>query len=353
MYQKKHFWVFICLTAFLQIVTLFPRVVETVYSQGIYPLFLKLMYPIVSRVSFSLAGIVMIVFALFLLTVFIKAIWTRKVRWLSIINGCLFVYVSFMLAWGLHYHRMPLNQVLDFDLVDANHENIVDVTQAIIEQAKSVRSRLQEDDSGVFQMGMSPQALFLEGEKGWNFFRENHPRFNVPVMRGKPVLFSNLMVMTRITGIYFPFTTEPNVNTAIPDLLMPATLLHEQAHYMGIAHEDQANFMSYLVGLAHPNPIFSYSVHVLALFYLMDTIKTIDYPQFLDLEAQYSDAMRRDIEHYHQFWLSVPRTFSSLSNTINDVYLKINRQSEGIQSYRMMVVWLVSYHRVYPVSRLT
>ena len=37
----------------------------------------------------------------------------------------------------------------------------------------------------------------------------------------KPILNSNLLCYTGITGIYSPFTGEANVNTGVPDIYIP------------------------------------------------------------------------------------------------------------------------------------
>ncbi len=48
------------------------------------------------------------------------------------------------------------------------------------------------------------------------------------------------------TGYYNPFTGEAQVNTTVPQFLLPNIALHEMGHQIGYAKEDEANFSAYL-----------------------------------------------------------------------------------------------------------
>ena len=49
-------------------------------------------------------------------------------------------------------------------------------------------------------------------------------------MRAKPVGMKNLLSVIDTSGIFCPFTYEPNINVQMPDLYIPATIAHEYAH---------------------------------------------------------------------------------------------------------------------------
>jgi hypothetical protein len=64
--------------------------------------------------------------------------------------------------------------------------------------------------------------------------------------RPKPALSSPVLSWLGITGIYSPFTAEPNVNMNVPDPDLPFTASHELAHARGFAREDEANYLGSL-----------------------------------------------------------------------------------------------------------
>src|ERR1043166_6917252 len=51
----------------------------------------------------------------------------------------------------------------------------------------------------------------------------------------KPVYFSGLMSRFGVSGVYSPFTGEPNYNTLQPDCDLPFAVAHEMAHQRGYA----------------------------------------------------------------------------------------------------------------------
>lgn len=62
------------------------------------------------------------------------------------------------------------------------------------------------------------------------------------VNRGKPVKLSHWWSYTQITGMYFPFFAEGNINVDQPDCDIPVTAAHELAHTRGFAGRTNAIF---------------------------------------------------------------------------------------------------------------
>jgi hypothetical protein len=331
--------------SFFTLLTRFPLWIETFYSQTFYPIYLTATVSIFGWIPFSVAGILIGLALLWLICWIIKKLKDKKIHVIPILNSILFMYLFFMISWGFNYHRMPVDHLLDIKMTEVSHQDIVELTELMIIKANLIREPLSEDQNGVFSIEISKEDLLKEGKKGWNELGKTYPQFNLPIMDGKPVLFSKTMLLTRITGMYFPFTSEPNVNIATPDLLIPATLLHETAHQLGIAPEDQANFMAYLAGTYHPDPSFHYSVLILSIMHMMNAVLIESVDDHEMLYRMLSDKIVMDLNHYKAFWQQVPNLFSNVSHKINDLYLKLNNQKEGTKSYQMMVVWLVSYHR--------
>ena len=87
--------------------------------------------------------------------------------------------------------------------------------------------------------------------KGYEAISEVYPVLSITPRNAKGVIASHLWSYTWITGMYFPFYVEANVNTDAPQMSLPNTILHELAHTIGIAREDEANFAAFIAGIHH------------------------------------------------------------------------------------------------------
>ena len=68
-----------------------------------------------------------------------------------------------------------------------------------------------------------------------------------------------------IKGYYNPFTNEANVNSRIPEILIPVTVYHELAHKKGFASESDANFIGFLNAYNNYDIDIQYSANFFAL----------------------------------------------------------------------------------------
>ena len=167
----------------------------------------------------------------------------------------------------------------------------------------------------------------------------------------KYILSSNLMCYTGITGIYFPFTGEANVNVGVPDLYIPSTTLHEMAHQRGYASEDEANFIAYLASINHPHIDFKYSGYILALNHTANAIYKADYEVYAELSKNISEGVLNDLRNNSEFWDKYEGKIDEISNDINNTYLKANGVSEGVKSYGKMVDLLLTYYKLYTFKK--
>ena len=55
------------------------------------------------------------------------------------------------------------------------------------------------------------------------------------------------MTYTHISGIYTFYTGESNININYPDFVVASSATHEMAHQRGVARENEANFVSFVV----------------------------------------------------------------------------------------------------------
>jgi len=252
------------------------------------------------------------------------------------------VYVVFMLVWGLNYSRQPLAVSLDLKVRPYGPGELYALSEHLLHQANTLRLDQLTDREGVMRTASTRQELFKRTALGYVPLKSSHPIFDGDWGPPKPLLSSGPMLYTGITGIFMPFTGEANVNVRVPDLLLPATALHEKAHQMGIAREDEANYMAYVAAMNHPDSDFQYSGTVLALIHVTNALYRENPAAYRELREDYSEGLSRDLAAYRAFWKSYEGEVNEGADRINDAYLKSNRQEEGVKSYGRMVDLLLA-----------
>lgn len=262
----------------------------------------------------------------------------RILQYLSVL------YVAFMLLWGFNYNRISISEIMGFEVTSYSTEELAELTESLIASANTLRIHQLEDSEGVMVSAGTYKEIFARAHEGYDALGKSVKALSGPYGRPKPVFASELMLYTGITGVYFPYTAEANVNVAVPDLLLPATTLHEMAHQRGIAPEDEANFVAYLTALKHPDKDFNYSGTVLALIHTMNALYAQDPELAMTLRKTYSEGLDRDMAYYSRFWKAYEGQTNEIADQVNDTYLKASGETEGVKSYGRMVDLLLGYY---------
>ena len=161
----------------------------------------------------------------------------------------------------------------------------------------------------------------------------------------KPVMLSELMCYTGISGIYFPFTAEANININVPYPSLPSTITHEMAHQRGYAKEDEANFIAYLASISNPYVEFKYSGTLLALIHSINALYKEDMESFEKLKSNFSQGLSRDLDYINSFWEKYEGPIEKASTELNNAYLRANNQKDGVKSYGRVVDLLIAFYK--------
>ena len=277
---------------------------------------------------------------------------------LNILSILSISYFLFIVLWGLNYNRVPLQTTLinnynlgfNKDISTFKHDSgdLANLYKFLINKANETRKSVLEDDKGVMKANSDYKGIIDRAQLGYDNIDDILPQVSGNYAKPKYVLSSNLMCYSGITGIYFPFTGEANVNVAIPDIYIPSTTLHEMAHQRGFASEDEANFLGYLASINHPDIDFNYSGYILALNHTANALYKVDYDTYVTITKTISDDVRRDLINNNQFWDKYEGKVDEISNEFNNSYLKANGVKEGTASYGKMVDLLLTYYSLYP-----
>lgn len=348
-----------------------PNIVERYYSQVINKVIVQVLSKISGIFQFSLYEITIyiIVISVFLFlcstvfTVFnkkknLKAFLKNSI--LNILSIVSIVYFLFVVLWGINYNRIPLETTLinKYNLenstsIKSKQHSVKELTKLykfLVAKANEARRHTLQDKDGVVKSNTDYKGIINRAQLGYDNILDILPSVSGSYSKAKYVISSNLMCYTGITGIYFPFTGEANVNIAIPDLYIPCTVEHEMAHQRGFASEDEANFIAYITSIKHADIDFNYSGYILALNYTASALSKADYDAYVEISAGISDSVRRDLKNESEFWKKYEGKIDKISNEFNDSYLKANGIVEGTQSYGKMVDLLLTYYELYPYN---
>lgn len=266
----------------------------------------------------------------------------------EILTVAALLYSAFVLLWGLNYNNPPLHERLGLIREPRPAQELAQLGRHLAQRANLSREDVLENADGTFKFPADYRDVFQRAPLGFHLAAEEFyflgGRFGLP----KPILASNLLTHTFITGIYSPFTGEANVNTHVPPATLIFTTMHEIAHQRGIAREDEANFIAFLTSIRHPDPDFRYAGYLNALNYVRRALATTAPPYLEEINSLLSDGVRRDINAGSAFWNQYRGRAQEVASRMNDNYLRFNGVREGVLSYGLVVDLLLAYYEAGP-----
>lgn len=336
----------------------FPKIIDKFYSNGFNKFIRENLNKTTSILPFSLCELLILVFLIFLVVQFIRFIKSLFSRDLENKNTfkifknttiTLFVlYSLFLILWGFNYNKSNILDNLKDDNTYSNYSNLelINLCEKLIEDANYLRKNLNEDDNKVFKSNKTLTQLSLDLKKGYKNISSEFPFLDGFYGNPKKAISSKLMSYMGISGFYFPYTGEININMNNSDFMLPSTLAHEIAHQKGIAKEDEANFLAYLVCINHPEDEIKYSGTMLALIHSMNTLYERDNESYKKLVDKYSLEVSTDLKSHYELWASYSGPLDTLFTKYNNLFLASNGQKQGVESYANMVDLIINYDKI-------
>ena len=166
-------------------------------------------------------------------------------------------------------------------------------------------------------------------------------KLNAPV---KQIMLSEYMTYTHISGVYTFFTGEANLNTNYPYFVNVYTTAHEMAHQRGIARENEANFLAYLVCIGSDDPYMQYAGYLNMYEYLASPLYSASPSLYSKTVEKVDQRVRYDLFCYSEFFDKYrDNAAAEVSDAVNNTYLVL-QGTEGSKSYGMVVDLAVAYH---------
>lgn len=329
--------------------------IESIYSKNI---FRKISYltGLVSRhLPFSLAGIILwglstvaalsilaLPILLFVLPQRLKLLET----YLRVVATLLaLILLVFTLTCAPNYYRFTFAQQSGLVIRDSSVSELEALCEELIERTNIARLLVNDIDMPFSELSQKTFEAF-------NMLKDDYPFMGKALGPPKPMLFPEILSIFNLTGFYFPYTAEANINVHMPQTEMAFTACHELAHTNGFMREDEANFIGYLACLKSPDFKLQYSGLYVALMQSMNALYRADSQRYFSLRKKFSPAVSNDLIQIQKYWVRYFNTpASEASNVINDTYLKANNLADGTQSYgRMVDLLLAQYRQAHGIS---
>lgn len=324
-----------------------------IFNRSVSPIGRFLLAKLTGWIPFSLAEMLLLLAPVILITVIVIGAKhhcaTARQMWIYV--ACIFsvvcmVFNLFVWNFAPGYNARPLDEKLDLERKPVSAEELAATADILLEELKKLEGDilfLETGDSRMpysyFQMNRHLMNAYDKACQKYDFIDDFHSKV-------KPVMLSEPMSYTHITGVYTFFTGEANINVNFPDYTVPYTAAHELAHQRGIAREDEANFVAFLVCMESDDVYIRYS-GVLNLYeYVVSALYSANYELYKENYLKQPKTIIAERVAYSKFFDKYrENTVADISEATNNAYLQSQGAPQGTRSYGMVVDLAVAYYR--------
>lgn len=356
--KDKRNWFFLCWPiafGFYFLAKNSREAAENVFAKGIFKVYSGIMSRLSGIIPFSLAEVLLILFALFILFMIILTIirlirkkerlirLSRAFRDIVLMVGIVFMW--FMLGGGTNYYRYDFAEYCGMKVEKYTVDDLTGLCLELVENTNEARRALNIPEGEHFVSAMTNRERAKEAKKAMEKLSEQYEVLQGYYPEPKSVFFSRAMSEFNITGVYFPWTCEANVNVDVPDYSRGSTLCHELVHLKGFMREEEAGYVGYLACVNSDCPELRFSGYMNALIHATNQLYDADRERYYRVAANYDDGIWEDFMASNEYWKQFEDTvFSEAGENINNAYLKANNVEDGTKSYGRMVDLLLAEH---------
>lgn len=330
---------------FVQAISNSPEFIERYYSNGVYIFISRFFRFIFGWIPFSFGDILYIVFGFIILRAIVISIKKRKINLVKILAITSIVYFCFHLFWGFNYYRQPLHKTVGITELDYSTEELNDFTHQLIGKLNHLQIIITLNDTLKVKIPLSKNDIYNKVENGYAKLSENYPQFTYKTKSTKHSIISLPLTYMGFSGYLNPFTGEAQVNSLMPKANYPSTSCHEVAHQLGYAAENEANFIGFLSAISNDDIYFQYSGYYMALRYALNDLYMHDKDKYQIAIESVNEGILKNMKESHEFWQSYQNPFEIYFKRIFNLFLKANKQPEGIKSYNRMIGMLINYNK--------
>lgn len=304
-------------------------------------------------IPFSIAELLIFLLPLLLLSLIGYAIHCKTKTWRSVliytvtlISVVSLLFTIFVFAYGIGYYVPPLDEQLGLDSRPVSALELKETALWLIEELERFEGSFLQYSNGASVMPYTFSEMNDKLMESYQKICDAYPFVQPLNSQIKPVMASIAMSHTHFTGVYTFFTGEANLNVDFPDYTLPFTAAHEFAHQRGIARENEANFMAFLVCAGSDDPYLQYSGYLNLYEYVASALYSADRTLYSETYSHVPEYAKCEMRAYSAFYEKYRESeVAEIGNSINNAFLQANGNKDGTKSYGMVVDLAVAYYR--------
>lgn len=307
------------------------------YTRHIYPGLVGIIGRIFGIFPFSVVEIglyLLILGCVVYIVCFFREPWRIGARLVWLIGALLFVYV---INCGINYYAPSFASQAGLRPGAYTEEELERLCRYLTEMVN------QSATEETYRDGR--QSWKEEGVRAMQALGERYPALAGFYPQPKEVAVSWILSVQQLSGIYSPFTIEANYNGNMEDYNVPLTICHELSHLKGFMREDEANFIGYLACVGSERQAFRYSGYLMGWVYAGNALARVNRETYRQLYGGLCPQAQQDLKENNAFWDRYEGKVAEAANQMNDTYLKIHEQADGVRSYGRMVDLMLEYYR--------
>ena len=349
---SKIFFAICALSAVFYVIFIFSKGFADFFNRYISSIIRAVLAYATSWIPFSLAEFLLILSPVIIVAVIYVGAKKYSSCWRdvfvycgSLLSALALVLSLFVMGFAPAYRGTTLDEKLGIERRDVSSEELY-LTAEILS------SKIDEEYTSIYYNGITDFSVmpYDYGEMNKKLLDaydkacDKYPFVQRLRSRIKPVMLSEPMSYTHITGIYSFFTGEANININFPDYTIPFTAAHELAHQRGIAREDEANFMAFLVCIESDDAYIRYSGYTQLYEYVAASLSGADREAYIESWNSLPEPVAREMIAFGNFFKKYQHsTASKVTDKVNDKFLT-SQGTAGTRSYGMVVDLAVAYY---------
>ncbi len=268
-----------------------------------------------------------------------------SIKYLTVIISvfCL-VFVLYVWTYSSGFHTTKIEDKMNLDRGDLTVEELYEASEIIVNELNSLVEHVEFDEKGSSAMPYSYSEMSKKICNAYESFVGKYPILRTYYSKIKPIILSEPMTYTHISGIYTFMSGEANVNVNYPDFVVASTSAHEMAHQRGFAREDECNFISFAVLLESDDPFLKYSAYLDVYANIVNALYTESPELYFEVASRLDKRVTADRQSYSRFFEKYADSKASeVADSMNDSYLQANGQTQGTKTYGMIVEIVTAY----------
>lgn len=329
----------------IQILSNNPAFVEKFYSNRLFPLIAKFERVLLGWIPFSIGDVLYVFAAYLIIKSVINAIRKRKRKILRLLATISIVYFAFQLSWGLNYLRQPIHKTFQIEELKYTTEELNVFANKLVDAINKTQFTITQNDTIKVSVPYTKKEIYSMVNIGYDKLSQSHPKLVYQNKSIKHSLLSLPLSYMGFSGYLNPFTGEAQVNSLNPLISFPSTSCHEVAHQLGFAAENEANFIGFLTAINNDDLYFKYSGYYMALRYALNDLYRHDKEKYKTTIKRLNKGVIINMKETQEHWAQYQNPLEPLFKNIFNQFLKVNKQTEGIKSYNLMVGLLINYNK--------